>query len=95
MPVTVFVKDPGAVVDYAMAWNAGYLSGEVITESVWSVAPADAGGITVPVSRIEDGQTVATLSGGLIGRQYRISNRIRLSNGRNDERTLLVRVEER
>ena len=95
LPVTIFVKDPGAVVDYAVAWNAGYLSGEEITESDWSVVPAEAGGIAIPTSRIQPGETVATLSGGQIGRQYRVSNTVRFSDGRSDERTLVVRVEER
>ena len=93
--MAIFVKDPGAVVDYAVAWDAGYLSGEDITESDWTVAPADPGGITVAVSRIEPGKTVATLSGGQSGRVYRVSNRVLLSDGRNDERTLVVRVEDR
>ena len=93
--MTIFVKDPGAVVDYAVAWNAGYLAGEDIAQSDWSVAPAEPGGITVPVSRIEPGQTVATLQGGQTGRLYRVSNHVRLSDGRCDERTLVVRVEER
>jgi hypothetical protein len=93
--VAIFVKDPGATVDYTVAWDAGYLAGEVITQSDWTVVPADPGGITVPVSRVEPGKTVATLSGGRIGRVYRISNHVRLSDGRNDERTLVVRVEDR
>ena len=41
------------------------------------------------------GKTVATLTGGRIGRIYRITNRVRFSDSRSDERTLVVRVEER
>ncbi len=93
--MTIFVKDPGAVIDYAISWSIGYLSGTEITESAWSVSPAEPGGVIVPASRIAPGETIATLSGGRTGQLYRVSNRIRLSDGRNDERTLVVRVEER
>jgi hypothetical protein len=94
-PVAIFVKDPGAMIDYAVAWTAGYLSGEQITESVWAVAPEMADGLAVVAGRIDAGKTVVTLSGGRLGQVYRVSNRIRLSDGRSDERTLVIRVEER
>jgi hypothetical protein len=93
--VAIFVKDPGAMLDYAAAWSAGYLAGEEITESVWNVAPQAAGGLSVAASRIDAGKTLVTLTGGQIGRLYRVSNQVRLSDGRTDERTLVIRVEER
>jgi hypothetical protein len=86
----MFVKDPGAVIDYAVSWGAGYLSGEDIINSDWLVAPAEPEGLTVPASRIEPGATVATLAGGRAGHVYRVANRISLSSGRCDERTLVV-----
>jgi hypothetical protein len=93
--VTIFVKDPGATIDYAVDWSAGYLAGQNVTESSWTVAPAEAGGVAVEASMVMPGKTVVTLAGGKAGHQYRITNRVRFSDSRSDERTLVVRVEER
>lgn len=93
--MAIFLKDPGAVIDYAVDWSAGYLAGQTIIASDWSVAPGSAGGITVAAAVIEAGRTVATLSGGQPGSVYRITNRVTFSDGRSDERLLTLRVEDR
>lgn len=38
--MTFLLKDPEAVLDYAVDWGAEYLSGDVLTESSWTVSPA-------------------------------------------------------
>jgi hypothetical protein len=93
--VAIFVKDPDAVIDYAVDWSAGYLAGQEVAQSLWTVAPAEAGGVTVEAATQTAGKTVATLSGGIAGHVYHITNMVRFSDGRSDERTLVVRVEER
>jgi hypothetical protein len=93
--VTIFVKDPTALLDYAIDWTAGYLGELVITGSQWRVAPAGDGAITVVVDRIDTDRTVATLSGGLVGCLYHVTNTVIFSDGRSDERKLVVRVEAR
>lgn len=93
--MAIFVKDPGARIDYAVDWSAGYLATQEITGSVWSVAPDGSGGLVVDGATSAPGKTVATLSGGVAGCVYRITNRVQFSDGRNDERILVVRVEER
>ena len=40
-------------------------------------------------------RTVATLAGGVAGHVYRISNRVTMSDGQVDERSMTLRVEER
>ena len=94
--MTMFLKDPGAVLIHAIDWDAGYLGDRQIMSSQWSVRPV--GGdvpfnIDQPV--VDGGQTRARLGGGQAGRLYRITNRITLSDGGTDERTLTVRVEDR
>jgi hypothetical protein len=91
--MTLFLKDPGAVVDHAVDWDAGYLAGRVIVTSVWSALPA--GGLTLGNARIEAGRTAITLNGGTAGQVCRVTNRVTLNDGSSDERTLVVRVEER
>lgn len=93
--MAIFVKDPAAVVDYAIDWTADYLAGQAITGSAWSVTPADDGGVRVEGSAVGPGRTVATLAGGRPGAVYRVTNRVQLSNSRSDERTLVLRVEDR
>jgi hypothetical protein len=90
--MTLFLKDPGGVIDHAVDWDAGYLAGRSIAASVWQVSPA---GLTLSGARISGGRTAITLADGLAGRIYRVSNRVTLSDGSSDERTLVVRVEER
>lgn len=93
--MAIFVKDPGATIDYAVDWAAGYLEGQDIVQSSWVITPGGDGAIAVASSRIAQTRTIATLSGGIAGLVYRLTNQIQLSDGRRDERTLVIRVEDR
>lgn len=93
--MAIFVKDPAAVVDYAVDWQSAYLAGQVISQSDWSVVPDEPGGIAISVAAMAEGRSIATLVGGRRGRVYRLTNRVAFSDGRSDERSLDVRVEDR
>lgn len=44
--MTLLLKDPQAILDYAIDWGAEYLvPGDLIAASEWSVVPDDADGI--------------------------------------------------
>ena len=90
--MSIFLKDPGGVIEHAVDWDAGYLAGRTISQSIWQVEPA---GLTLAGARLASGRAAITLSGGWAGSVYRVSNRVTLSDGSSDERTLVVRVEER
>ena len=90
--MAIFLKDPAAVVDYAIDWAGGYLDGRTIAASQWHIEPA---GVAIAGTVIEPQRTVATLAGGIAGNVHRITNSVTLSDGRSDERTLVVRVENR
>lgn len=90
--MAIFVKDPAATIDYAIDWSAGYLGGETISTSVWRVMPE---GLAVMASAIAPGRTSVTLAGGDAGAVYRVTNSAAFSDGRSDERTIVVRVEDR
>ncbi len=92
--MTIFLKDPGGVIEHAVDWDAGYLAGRTISQSSWQVVPVQSS-LTLSGARLEGGRTAVTLSGGEAGCVYRVTNRVTLSDGSSDERTLLVRVEER
>ncbi len=93
--MSYYLKDPHSRVDYAINWAEGYLDGQVISASSWAVTPAEAGGIVIEEASFDLGRAAATLSGGVVGHIYRVSNRVTMSDARRDERSILLRVEQR
>ena len=83
-------KDPDATIDYGMDWTL-WLSGDTITSSSWTAAP----GLEVDSSSHGDSETTVWLSGGVVGEEYKITNRIVTAGGRTDDRTILLSVDER
>lgn len=91
MAVQTYRKDPDANLDYGIDWSDWLASGETISVSAWTVPS----GITEG-TKSNDGTTVKVwLSGGTAGEIYTISNKITTSDGRIDERSFDVVVEER
>ena len=93
--MSFYLKDPGSRIDYAMDWGASYLDGQAVAGSAWSVVPAEAGGVAVDAESFDLTRTAATLSGGRAGHVYSVTNRVTLSDGRVDERSITLRVEQR
>lgn len=93
--MSFYLKDPGSRIDYAIDWGASYLDGQIVAGSAWSVFPGEAGGVAVDGSSFDLTRTAATLSGGVLGHVYSVTNRVTLSDGRVDERSITVRVEDR
>ena len=91
--MAIFLKDPAAVIDYAVDWQAAYLAGQTINSSDWSVVPA--GELAVVTASHDAGRSTVTLAGGARGNVYCVTNRVTFSDGRSDERSLDVRVEDR
>lgn len=91
----VYAKDPGASLDYAIDWGAGYLGVETIASSNWTVEPNETGGISIVSSSAGSTSTQATLAGGIAGNVYRVTNSVALTDGRGDERSITLRVEQR
>ncbi len=91
----IFLKDPSAALDYAVDWGAGYLAGKTIAASAWLAEPVEDGGIVVAAEISSPTRTGATFAGGVPGQIYRVANRVTLSDGRQDERSLVLRIEQR
>jgi len=93
-----FLKDPDATLDYVIDWSAGYLmAGEQITASSWFILPQGAAG-DLAIDNIPpelSGVVTVFVSGGVAGRIYQLTNRISTDQGRTDERSLSIRVEEK
>lgn len=89
------LKDPGAILDYSVDWGAEYLDGDVIVASTFEVSPVENGGASITGSSFDLAIAVVTVSGGIAGRQYRLVNHVTLLSGLEDERTIVLRVEQR
>lgn len=91
----VMLKDPGARLVHGLEWGTAYLDGQYLVGSAWSVEPDEAGGVSVDGHSFDPVRTSVTLAGGREGVSYRVTNRVTLSDGQIDERSLMVRVEQR
>ncbi|WP_066514732.1 phage fiber-tail adaptor protein [Sphingobium cloacae] len=92
--MNLYLKDPQARIDHEIDWSA-YLAGQHVTGSLWHVSPVEAGGVVVEADAFEELRTSVRLSGGAAGRLYAVTNRVTLSDGQEDERSVQIRVEER
>lgn len=89
------LKDPGAVLDYAVDWGAEYLEGDAIAQSDFTVTPVEPGGLAIVGSTFDPRLATVKVSGGIAGHQYRVTNHVVLVSGREDERMIVLRVEQR
>lgn len=88
------VKAPGARLDYGINWRTkGWLEAdENIMASTW-VVDDDTGAVDTPTHTVDMGKI--WFADGLAGRSYRLTNHITTSKTRQDERSLIVPVDER
>ncbi len=93
--MSLYLKDPDARVSYAIDWSTHYLGDQLIAGSVWTVSPQEEGGLTVEENSHDGRRTSAVVAGGVIGRRYDVANRITLTNGDSDERSIAFMVEAR
>ena len=94
--MTLLLKDPGAVLDYAIDWGADYLAeDDRLTQSDWSVDPDEPAGVAIVSSDFEDRLSSVRAAGGTPGRIYRLTNSVMTQSGRTDERSIVLRVEKR
>lgn len=83
-------KDPDATLDYGINWSA-WLAGDVITSSSWS----EPEGIEVDSNTHDDTTTTVWVSGGTLGKIYRLTNTIITAAGRKEDRTIKLVIKNR
>ncbi|MBJ7502118.1 MAG: hypothetical protein JHC57_20365 [Sphingopyxis sp.] len=93
--MTMMVKDPGTRIDFEIDWAVACRDGQAVVASLWAAQPDEEGGVSIAGSAHDLMQTTVTLAGGVAGHVYRVTNRVTLSDGQIDERSVAVRVEER
>ena len=93
--MTLLLKDPAAVLDYMVDWGADYLGGDALAQSSWEVSPVESGGASIHSAEFDYLTATVQIGGGIPGKLYRISNRVVTACGREDCRSIMLRVEER
>lgn len=89
--MALYIKDPNAVLDYKWDWSAWLDPTETITTSTW-IVPS---GLTKDDEDNDDTTATVWLSGGTVGADYPVVNRVTTSEGRTDDRTMQIAVRER
>lgn len=88
----LFMKDPSAVLDYAVDWTGWLAEGETIGSFPVTV---DAGLTVAQAATHSAGVVTVWLSGGTAGKTYTVTSRVTTNQGRTDDRSIRIRVEER
>ena len=88
MLVGSYVKDPSAVLDYYMDW-AAWLQGDAIVNSSWV---ATGGTVTIRDPAFIGAMTMIWVEGGAAGELVDLTNHIVTAGGREEERTLRLKV---
>ena len=89
--MSTFIKDGDAVLDWQFDWTSWLAEDETIVEHQIIVT---SGEVTVDSSSEEDGVVTAWLSQAE-PRTVRVTCRITTSQGRTDDRTITLRVQDR
>jgi hypothetical protein len=92
--MSFYLKDPRSAVDYAIDWDC-FLDARTIGASQWWVTPLEIGGIAIDQESFDLSRTAARLRDGISGHVYSIANRVTMSDGSSDVRSITLRVEPR
>jgi hypothetical protein len=86
-----FKKDPDAVLDYTLNWTDWLVSGDTIT----AATSTPDSGITVDSTSFTTTATTTWLSGGTAGTTYSVVVHVTTDDGREDDRTITIAVQDR
>lgn len=90
----MFVKDPSADLDYGFDWEGWLASGDTISSSTWSVKPTGTS-LTLSQETHDDNTTKVWLEDGDEGTRYTLTNKIVTNGGREDERSFVIKIQQR
>lgn len=89
--MTTYMKDPESLLDWSWNWSDWLETGETITSHTVTVPT----GLTLDASNEAAGVVTAWISGGTANNRYRVECKITTSEGRTDERSITLSVQER
>ena len=91
--MSIFIKDPDAVLDYGFDWSSWLDTG--VSEAISDYTIDADTGITVDSDSESSGVITVWLSGGTAGTTYAVRCEIVTDQSRTDERTMIIKVQER
>jgi hypothetical protein len=92
---TKYEQDPDAVLDYTVDWSLWLPEGDTIANSSWVSANPTL--LIVDSSSFTDTGTTVWLSlgaGAVAGTRYEVTNHIVTAGGREEDRTLSIKVKQ-
>jgi hypothetical protein len=95
MSLTKYIKDPHATLDFGFNWRDATSPWLGSAEIIFTHTITADTGITVESSTEDGGLVTVWLSGGTAGEWYSVACKITTSDGRTDERTIQILVENR
>lgn len=101
--MTLYVKDPQAVLDYGFSFASWLATGESVSTASWALAPTGTGAISVDTSfpnftsgTYNDGSTILiALQSGTAGTRYTATVHVVTNFGREDDRSFEILVQQR
>jgi hypothetical protein len=90
-PIGEFVKDPDAALDYTVDWKLWLVPRDTISSVAWTVGA----GLTNAAAAKTTTSATIWLTGGTAGTSYDVTCEIVTTQGRTDDRTFRVNVEDR
>ena len=93
--MSLLLKDADAVLDYQVDWGAEYLGEDVLARSRWSVSPDEPLWARILGDAFDELTATVQVGGGEAGKLYRVSNHVVTACGREDCRSIILRVEDR
>lgn len=87
-----YLIDPASKIDYSIDWTNWLAAGDTIATSVWEIFPL---GPTLSEASVSGMSTITYIEGCTAGSVHRLTNRISTAQGRTDERSIVLRCEER
>ena len=88
-----FLKDPDAILDYKFDWTL-WLGDDTIDQYIVEVS---AGDVEIASSEVTDSSKAVTvwLSGGTVGTNCAVLNHIITTGGRQDDRSMVIVIQEK
>jgi hypothetical protein len=86
-----FIKDPNAVLDYKWDWTAWLPAGDTITTAVVAVASGD---VAINSQSNTTNSVTAWISAGTVGTEAELRARVTTAQGRTDDRTITLMIQE-
>jgi hypothetical protein len=87
----MWIKDPDARLDYVWDWSAWLVGADTIDSASFTYTTND-GTLEIGAPAIGAGTVTAFIDGGTLGRTYSVTCHIVTAEGREDDRSQLLKV---